>query len=131
VTVYVESNFILEIALGQEQALAAEAILARAEQGGVKLALPAFSLSEPFHTIRQRGRNRKRLEDQVGEQMHDLERSMPHQQDASALSALAGILAQVDKRESDRLLGTIAGAGSCRHCANRRQLVFRRVSLRL
>lgn len=41
--VYVESNFILEIALEQNQAIAAEAILALAENGSITLALPAFT----------------------------------------------------------------------------------------
>jgi len=37
-TVYVESNFVLEAALGQEQLEAAEALLALAERGAIKLA---------------------------------------------------------------------------------------------
>lgn len=39
---YVESNFILEIALQQEQFLAADAIITLAEQGKMKLAFPSF-----------------------------------------------------------------------------------------
>ena len=50
-TVFVESNFVLEIALGQEQAAAAEAILQLAEHGTLNLRIPAFALSEPFSTV--------------------------------------------------------------------------------
>ena len=52
--VYVKSNFILEIALEQNQATAAESILALAESGQIELAFSAFALSEPFSTITRR-----------------------------------------------------------------------------
>jgi predicted nucleic acid-binding protein len=77
-TVYVESNFVLEIALGQEQASAAEAILDRAEGGEVKLALPAFSLSEPFAAVRRRANDTQRLGNELRHQLNELGRSGPH-----------------------------------------------------
>lgn len=48
---YVESNFVLEIALGQEELTAAERLLVAAEQGAIELALPVFALSEPFARV--------------------------------------------------------------------------------
>ena len=53
--VYVETNFVLEIAREQEQVESANQILILAEQGKIELAFPSFTISEPFSTIiRQR-----------------------------------------------------------------------------
>jgi hypothetical protein len=41
-TLFVESNFVLEIALGQQDSTAAERLLILAEQAQLELALPAF-----------------------------------------------------------------------------------------
>jgi basic membrane lipoprotein Med (substrate-binding protein (PBP1-ABC) superfamily) len=51
--IYVESNFALEIALGQEQSASAEAILSLAEQGKIALVFPGFALNEPLTTLAQ------------------------------------------------------------------------------
>jgi hypothetical protein len=49
--IYVESNFILELARGQAEAKPCEAILAGAVDARVELALPSFSVAEPVETI--------------------------------------------------------------------------------
>ncbi|MHB8598819.1 MAG: hypothetical protein ACYDER_18625 [Ktedonobacteraceae bacterium] len=59
--VYVESNFILEIVLKQQQAASAEAVLHLAEMGKIEIAFPSFALSEPFATITRRERDQERL----------------------------------------------------------------------
>jgi hypothetical protein len=51
VRVYVESNFVLEIVLEQEQHQACEAILTLAESRAIELALPAFALVEPYESM--------------------------------------------------------------------------------
>ena len=106
-TVYVESNFVLEIALGQEQSEAAEAILARAERGEVELAFPSFSLSEPFATVTQRSRNRASLSSNFNNHVRDLSRSLPHQPDIALLQPVEGVLVQISQRETDRLVSTV------------------------
>jgi predicted nucleic acid-binding protein len=58
--VYVESNVVLEIALGQEQATAAETILQRAEAGAIDLAFPAVAVTEPIAAITRSTRDRRR-----------------------------------------------------------------------
>lgn len=55
--VYVETNFILEIALRQKYADPAEEILQLAERGKIELVFPGFALSEPFATITYRERD--------------------------------------------------------------------------
>lgn len=105
--VYVESNFVLELALRQEQAAVAEEILVRAERRQIELAFPSISLSEPFSTITHRARTRENLSTRFNEQVRDLLRSSMHQQDAAALEPIAGILAQVGEREMDLLVSTV------------------------
>lgn len=102
-TVYVESNFVLEIALGQEQAPAAEEILERAELREFELALPAFSLGEPLATVTHRTRNRRKLSHKFNHQLKDLRRSYAHQHDIALLEPVASVLAQIGQRETDRL----------------------------
>lgn len=106
-TVYVESNFVLEIALGQEQAAAAQLILERATRGEISLAIPAFSLTEPFSTIGQRSRRLQQLRGQLKEQIRELARSYPHEDDVLALSALPARIASIEAREQERLVSTV------------------------
>lgn len=54
--IYVESNFILELVLAQEESTSAEQILDLAEKNLIKLVLPSFSMMEPFWTIQGRGK---------------------------------------------------------------------------
>lgn len=58
--VYVESNFVLEMALDQEEAEAASAVIDLGSQGSVDLCIPAFSLIEPFWALA--GQHRRRQE---------------------------------------------------------------------
>lgn len=61
--VYVESNFVLEIALEQREASSAEAILGLAENGEIELAIPAVALAEPFSKLGYRNVDRKTVAD--------------------------------------------------------------------
>lgn len=90
--VYVESNFILEIALGQTQAKAAESILQLAETGTIEIAFPGFALSEPFATITRRERDQDRLGKSLANMLHDL----------------PTLLAAAAKREQDNLWSVVS-----------------------
>ena len=50
-TVYVESNFVLEQALQQEQCDACDEILNLADSDTILLVVPAFSLAEPHQAL--------------------------------------------------------------------------------
>ena len=52
--VYVETNFVLELIRGQEQAEPCQRLLEHATDGQIEVAIPAFCLSEPYVSIRQR-----------------------------------------------------------------------------
>jgi hypothetical protein len=106
-TVYVESNFVLELALGQEQAIATEAILSSAERREVPLAVPWFSLAEPFSTIEKRSRDRNQFIGQMRRQLHDLRRSQHRGIEARALALGVARLARVGVSELDDLIGSV------------------------
>lgn len=106
-TVYVESNFVLEIALGQEQSVVAETILSRALGGGITLAVPSCALVEPFSTITRRGDRRRELRNRLKSETLDLKRSWPHEEDALGLESMAELFTAIEDREKTRLDETV------------------------
>jgi predicted nucleic acid-binding protein len=75
---YVETNFVLEMALEQEQSSAARALLSLAESGQIGLAFPSFVLCEPFETIMRSRRECNVIEKSLVERLNQLKRSEPH-----------------------------------------------------
>ena len=67
--VYVESNFVLELALLQEQSRSCEEILGLAEDGRIQLVVPAYSLIEPYETLIRTGMNRRRIWSELNNQI--------------------------------------------------------------
>jgi hypothetical protein len=51
VTIYVESNFVLELASLQEQHHTCTSFIELAVEEHVQLVIPAFSLAEPYETL--------------------------------------------------------------------------------
>jgi hypothetical protein len=66
------------MALEQEQAAAARAILSLAKSGQIELAYPSFVLCEPFETIIRARRDCNILEKSLVERLSHLERSAPY-----------------------------------------------------
>ncbi len=77
--VYVETNFILEMALDQEDHASCEEILDLADQRKLVLVLPAFSLTEASQTLERRHEARAKLvaDGEVGRELRQLQRSKP------------------------------------------------------
>lgn len=94
-TLYVESNFVLEIALGQVHAAAAESILVFAQAGGDELAVPSGAVFESFTRVIRRGEKRRELKNRVNEEIRDLQRSRPHESDIQGLRPMAGLFADI------------------------------------
>lgn len=88
--VYVESNFVLELVLEQEEHSACETLVKHAEANRLTLALPAFAIYEPFTTLYRRGRERAELQQRVQRELEQLQRTKALASDAgsSALPAL-------------------------------------------
>ena len=101
--VYVETNFLLELALAQEHTQAASELLVLATQRAFTLVIPSFALSEAFSTLAQRERNRRSLQNNLSQHLRDLRRSAPHQSAAAALEPLLEFLQGLEREEFGRL----------------------------
>lgn len=106
--VYIESNFVLEAALEQEQSVSAEAILKLAESKTIVLAFPSFALSEPFATVMHRDKERTVLRQSLIVTLRELQRSEPHKQAVRELEPLLAILKDAVNREFGLLHATAA-----------------------
>lgn len=106
-TLCVESNFVLELALGQRHAEAVKLILDFAQNGAVELAIPTTALFEPFtRVMRQRGKRRE-LRNRVNDEIDVLKRSQPHQLDVQRLATVQDLFVSIEDREKKRLDETV------------------------
>lgn len=102
-TVYVESNFILELARRQEDALAANEILRLAESHLIDLAFPILAVCEPFSTLTYYAFRRQNFVDNLNREMRELGRSEPHKELAASLQPLEAALLAIQVSEMDAL----------------------------
>jgi predicted nucleic acid-binding protein len=103
VIVYVESNFVLEIAAMQEQHDACEEILKLGERGTIRLVLPAFSVAEPYDVVQRRSSERKHLQDQLSKQLAQLSRTATLAERLRNAADIAALLAESSREERSRL----------------------------
>jgi predicted nucleic acid-binding protein len=75
VIVYVETNFILELALQRDEAKEADALLALAEAGDIKMVVPAFSLAEARLALQTMTESRLKFQETLRAQIRELARS--------------------------------------------------------
>jgi hypothetical protein len=75
---YVESNFVLELALEQEQYRAATAIRGWAADRKITLAIPALALVEPFWAVIRNQRELEILAEHLETWVRQLKRSREH-----------------------------------------------------
>ena len=73
--VYVESNFVLELALIQEQYAGCEEILRLCEAGRIRLVIPAYSLAEPYETLTRHHKQRRRMKQELDAVFRQLSRT--------------------------------------------------------
>jgi len=90
--VYVETNFILELALAQEQSESCKAILSHCRDADAELIVPGYSLVEPLETLTRRGRDRRRFKFDLERELTQLARSNRFAERARRLRDLAGLL---------------------------------------
>ena len=91
--VYVESNFVLELALLQEQHESCEKIIELCEAGKAHLIIPAYSLFEPYETVIRYAKNRTRISNDLAGEVKQLSRTKPYQDEIDALRRVTGFLA--------------------------------------
>lgn len=90
--VYVESNFVLEHALEQEECDSCADIIRLASDGKLTLVIPAFSIAEPHQAIFAKAKTRTRLGDDLRAHLGELGRSKSHREIPATFDALAATL---------------------------------------
>lgn len=122
--VYIESNFVLELALEQEQCTAAQEILTLAEQNQIKLVFPNFILSEPFESIARGRRERKSLVHSLNSTLKELCRSEPHRNMMPELNLMLNVLNEAHLRQLALLHTAFNRLLNVGTCANVNALAF-------
>ena len=105
--VYVESNFVLELTLLQEQHESCEKIIELCEASKVNLILPAYTLVEPYETIVRYAKKRTQISKDLVTEVKQLSRSKPYQEEIEALQKINGFLVRSQEEEKTRLRSTI------------------------
>jgi hypothetical protein len=98
--VYVESNFVLELALEQEECDSCAEIIQLASRRQVKVLIPAFSLAEPHQAIAGKAKVRSRLGEELRAHLGELGRSKPHREMPVTFGALP--VALVERAQFER-----------------------------
>jgi predicted nucleic acid-binding protein len=107
--VYVESNFILEQALEQEQCESCEQLIQIAAAGSIRLVIPAFSLAEPHIALLRKGNERSRLSAELQRHLSELGRSRPYREAPGNFNELVAVLIRSGERERAGLERSIEG----------------------
>lgn len=101
--VYVETNFVLELALVQEQQASCEGILQLNEARSVELMIPAYSLVEPYETLIRRHRQRKQMKADLDAEIGQLTRTATYSERLSGFQDLTALLIDSADEEAKRL----------------------------
>jgi predicted nucleic acid-binding protein len=105
--VYVETNFVLELARLQEQQESCQELLELTETGRIKLILPAFSLAEPYETLIRSEKTRRNLSNELSRELSQLKRSLPYQQQVGTFQEITDFLVNSTQEEMTRFQGIV------------------------
>jgi predicted nucleic acid-binding protein len=105
--IYVETNFVLELALVQEQHESCEKIITLCEAGSSKLVLPAFCIAESYETLVRRANRRTQIANDLAGELRQLSRSEPYRSEIEAFQNITGLLARSSQEEGQRLISTL------------------------
>ena len=111
--VYVESNFVLELALLQEEHDSCDAIIMLAETRDIELVVPAFSLAEPYEALVRRSRQRADLHSRLTTELWELSRSRSYAEIAERSKEITNVLVQSMEAEKRQLDTTLARLAAC------------------
>ena len=104
--IYVESNFVLELALLQEQHASCEDILRLCQAGNAQLIIPAYSLAEPYETLIRRHRQRKQMKADLDTELQQLARTATYAHRLDGFQNLTALLIDSADEEAKRLEDT-------------------------
>lgn len=110
--VYVETNFLLELALLQQEHEECEALLDLAkEHPHMEPALPVFSIGEAYEAWGRKLRQRNSLQDDLKREIEQLSRPKPYEEQAESFRELTNRLlfesGEQEKRRLDRTLNLV------------------------
>lgn len=97
--VFVETNFVLELALEQQESPSCEKLVELARAGSIVLLLPAYCLVEPHETLTRRRLDRESLRLRVLSELAQLARSKPLAERAAASQEIVNLLVASDQYE--------------------------------
>lgn len=97
--VYVETNFVLELAFQQEQATGCESILTLCESNAAKLIIPAYCLVEPLEKLRRQSIERERLQKSLNTEFQQLSRTNTYHARLKNIKEFAALLIQSNDDE--------------------------------
>jgi len=103
VNVYVEANFVLELALHQEQHASCEEILRLCEVGRLQIVIPAYSLAEPYETLVRRHKQRQRMKAELDGELRQLARTTTYTDRLSGFGQLTALLIDSANEEAQHL----------------------------
>lgn len=101
--VYVESNFVLELALLQEQHESCQELLDLAQVKQITLIVPAFSLAEPYETLIRNNKKRQKLSQDLKKVLSQLSRSLPYQEQIRTFEDTTAFLISSQEEQKRRL----------------------------
>lgn len=101
--IYVEANFVLELALAQEQHASCEDILHVCESTDAELAIPAYSLVEPYETLVRHHQQRKRIKTDLDNEIRQIARTTDYTQRLGGFQDLTTLLIDSAEEELKRL----------------------------
>lgn len=105
--VYVETNFVLEMAFEQNQHQAVNEILKLAENGKINLVFPGFSISESLSKVTRQSRDREQFHKSLVTELQKLSGSKSYQQSVRDLDPVLALLQNAISKEPDRLLSVL------------------------
>ena len=101
--IYVESNFVLELAWMQEEYESCEKILTLCEAKKATLILPAYSIGETYETLGRHQKRRARLNNELTTEIKQLQRSNLHKDKIESYQMISFLL-KSDEEENESLL---------------------------
>lgn len=101
--VYVETNFVLELALEQEQHESCERLLELARSKRIDLVIPAYSLVEPYDALRRRHLSREAMKADIDRELGLLVRSADYQERLEGFRDISDRLIESTREETRRL----------------------------
>lgn len=103
--VYVESNFVLELALQQQHSASCEVMLQRCQEGCCRILVPAYCLAEPYETLMRRRKERTRMKVELDAQLGQIARTATNAPQLSGFRTVTDLLIRSTEQESRGLDG--------------------------